>query len=126
MSETWTPPVAGSPCWVEIPGTDVPRAKQFYSKVFHWSFHAATADCPESKIALFDFPDKKFPASGGICAVCKEAHISSSTAAAAQCKKAIKLYLYVDGDLEEKMEVCRELASHSEPLKNVKGSRWVS
>lgn len=108
MSENiWTPPAAGTPCWVEIPGIDVPRAKQFYSQVFHWPFHPVTADCPESKIALFDFPDKKFPASGGICAVKKEDHSTTATTstAAVQGKKAIKLYLYVDGDLEGKMEV---------------------
>ena len=31
----------GSPCWIQIPATDVPRAKDFYSAVFEWDFTTA-------------------------------------------------------------------------------------
>ncbi|KAI9778429.1 MAG: hypothetical protein M1839_008075 [Geoglossum umbratile] len=67
MSEaaSWTPPVFGSPCWIEIPAIDVTRAKTFYATVFNWTFKPGTETYPEDKIAMFSVPDPKLSGLGG-------------------------------------------------------------
>lgn len=39
--EPWS---AGTPCWVDLSSNDVEAAKDFYGKVFGWSFHDTGAD----------------------------------------------------------------------------------
>jgi len=62
---SWTPPVYGSPCWIEIPAADVIRAKKFYADVFNWTFKPGTEAYPEHKIAMFSVPDPKLSGLGG-------------------------------------------------------------
>lgn len=62
---SYEPPKHGSPCWIEVPSTDIARAKNFYSQVFDWNFKAATEDYPEEKVALFSYPDPKLSMLGG-------------------------------------------------------------
>ncbi|KAI9861549.1 MAG: hypothetical protein M1813_005159 [Trichoglossum hirsutum] len=61
----FTPPLYGSPCWIEIPATEVSRAKKFYADVFNWTFKPATETYPESMIAMFSVPDPKLSGLGG-------------------------------------------------------------
>ncbi|PGH29782.1 hypothetical protein GX50_07453 [[Emmonsia] crescens] len=56
MSGEWTPPPFGAPCWVNIPATDVARAKSFYSKVFNWNMVPTPANLSDKDIAMFSFP----------------------------------------------------------------------
>ena len=55
----------GTPVWLEIPATDVLRAKTFYGNVFNWQFMTAS-----EKMALFQVPDQRMTklgfAGGGI------------------------------------------------------------
>lgn len=77
MSEAseWTPPLPGSPCWIEIPAVDVPACKKFYSSLFPaWEFKPATERYPDEKLAAFSYGGKT-GLSGGILQVpasCKE------------------------------------------------------
>ncbi|ODH46680.1 hypothetical protein GX48_07237 [Paracoccidioides brasiliensis] len=48
----------GSPCWFNIPATDINRAKSFYAAiVFGWSFKAHPDDPSAKELVLFKFPD---------------------------------------------------------------------
>jgi len=94
MSEQgWTPPPPGSLCWTEIPATDVPRAKAFYTTVFNWSFQAHPA-MTEEKYSIFNTPDKKH--TGGVVKTEAANHIKGPG--------AVKLYIYVE-NLEESIDV---------------------
>ncbi|KAH0542334.1 hypothetical protein FGG08_003271 [Glutinoglossum americanum] len=64
-ASSWTPPVFGSPCWIEIPATNVGRAKTFYVDVFNWTFKPATEAYPADRIAMFSVPDPKLSGLGG-------------------------------------------------------------
>ncbi|OJD15375.1 hypothetical protein AJ78_04380 [Emergomyces pasteurianus Ep9510] len=55
MSHEWNPPPFGAPCWLNVPATDIERAKSFYIKVFNWKMQAAP-NADEKKITLFTFP----------------------------------------------------------------------
>ncbi|PGH14966.1 hypothetical protein AJ80_05729 [Polytolypa hystricis UAMH7299] len=88
MAETWTPPAAGTPVWIQIPATDVQRAKSFYSTTFSWSFKPSAAGGPE-KMATFTFPDKGYTSlSGGITQVSPENHTKGG--------ETVVVYFYVD------------------------------
>jgi predicted enzyme related to lactoylglutathione lyase len=88
----WQPPAAGSVCWTEIPATDVPRAKAFYSTVFNWSFKALPAMAEDQYIS-FVASDKK--TMGGIVKTEAASHLKGPG--------AVKLYIYVE-DLEKAID----------------------
>lgn len=52
---TWTKPPFGGLAWVEIPATDVLRAKAFYSTVFGLEFYPPRGGYPIDKLAVFYF-----------------------------------------------------------------------
>lgn len=59
MASQWTPPPDGTPCWINIFATDVPRARAFYSSALGWTFRESTrrmdgTEEDPSQIAHFD------------------------------------------------------------------------
>ncbi|KAI9769265.1 MAG: hypothetical protein M1840_004394 [Geoglossum simile] len=93
---SWTPPVYGSPCWIEISAIDVIRAKKFYAATFNWTFKPGTKTYPEDKIAMFSVPDPKLSdLGGGIVKVNDEDHKPG--------KGGSVIYLWVDS-IEEALE----------------------
>ncbi|KAH7025116.1 Glyoxalase/Bleomycin resistance protein/Dihydroxybiphenyl dioxygenase [Microdochium trichocladiopsis] len=66
MAGEWKAPKFGSPVWLGISASNVPRAREFYAKVFDWTFkqHSTQPDDPE-KLAMFDF-NPGVSLSGGI------------------------------------------------------------
>ena len=57
MASTHQSPAIGSPAWIRIPATDVPRAQKFYEEVFGWKFHdQSSAGYVPSKLAVFSIP----------------------------------------------------------------------
>ena len=57
-------PFLGSPCWIQIPATNVSRAKDFYSAVFEWDFTTSG----DAEMIRFSNPSYK-SLSGGIVKV---------------------------------------------------------
>ncbi|KAF7509061.1 hypothetical protein GJ744_008456 [Endocarpon pusillum] len=64
-AEAWSPPVTGTPCWVEIPASDLSRAKKFYAEVFNWKFRSDPKAAEYKDVAMFSFPDPRFERLGG-------------------------------------------------------------
>ncbi|KAK2738535.1 hypothetical protein FQN55_000516 [Onygenales sp. PD_40] len=60
----WKPPAFGSPCWLSIPATNVPRAKSFYETVFNWSW-TTVEKYSEDDFAFFKFPEEAHASIGG-------------------------------------------------------------
>jgi len=53
---SWTPPPEGSPCWIEIPATNIETCKQFYSALFpSWEFKPEILDNHGTKVSLYSF-----------------------------------------------------------------------
>jgi predicted enzyme related to lactoylglutathione lyase len=52
-SSDWKLPDVNSPAWIEIPCSDVQRAKTFYSTVFDFQFRHNTPDYPSDSFAMF-------------------------------------------------------------------------
>ena len=74
----------GTAVWLEIPATDVLRAKAFYGKVFDWVFPAPAANGrPIEEMALFRLPDPRLQkigfGGGGIVRVDARHHIKPSS-----------------------------------------------
>jgi len=93
----WSPPASGTPCWINIPAAEVPRAKQFYSTVFNWQFmpqEAQSEAYPPDRIAFFSPPDKKRSPGGAISKTDGDTRITKAP------KGHAMLYLMVD-DLEQ-------------------------
>ncbi|KAK2809039.1 hypothetical protein FQN50_004092 [Emmonsiellopsis sp. PD_5] len=84
----WKPPAFGSPCWLNIPATNVPRAKSFYQTVFNWSWHP-TEKISEDDYAFFKFPEPEHVSIGG----CIE-KIDPATHTTG--KNGVKLYFIVE------------------------------
>jgi len=93
MADSWKPPVAGTPCWIKIPATNVARAEAFYSKIFNWTFSPVSGTAAE-EMRIFGFPDPGLSIAGSIHRVDKDKHVTGTD--------AVTLYLIVD-DLEETM-----------------------
>ncbi|PMD66544.1 Glyoxalase/Bleomycin resistance protein/Dihydroxybiphenyl dioxygenase, partial [Hyaloscypha bicolor E] len=50
-------PAIGSPAWIRIPASDVPRAQKFYQEVFGWKFHDHSKEgYAVNKLAVFTIP----------------------------------------------------------------------
>jgi hypothetical protein len=50
-------PAIGSPAWIRIPASDVPRAQKFYQEVFGWKFHDHSKEgYAINKLAVFTIP----------------------------------------------------------------------
>jgi uncharacterized protein len=50
-------PEVGSPAWIRIPATNVPRAQKFYEEVFGWKFFDRSKGAyPADKLAVFTIP----------------------------------------------------------------------
>ncbi|KXJ94964.1 hypothetical protein Micbo1qcDRAFT_156758 [Microdochium bolleyi] len=66
MAGEWKAPKFGSPVWMSIPASNVPRAREFYDKVFSWTFKPPSTQPDDlNKLAMVDFgPDVAL--SGGI------------------------------------------------------------
>lgn len=74
-----------------------PPAKEFYRKVFNWTFKPMPSRYSEDEIAMFSFPDEKFQAlCGGI--------VKSDGDPKSRSQEGNLLYLYAD-DIEEMMAV---------------------
>lgn len=93
----------GTPTWFEVPATNVNRAKQFFSRVFAWSFKS---DVPgyedEEKMVLFDMTDGRMArlgVAGGIVRVNSDDD-DGSAATVLGGKNAVLVYLMVD-DLDD-------------------------
>ncbi|KIX03454.1 uncharacterized protein Z518_07006 [Rhinocladiella mackenziei CBS 650.93] len=93
MAQTWTPPADGTPCWINVLATDVPRAQAFYSTVFNWRFNRSASQdgrtLDPNEIALFEVPGQPSP-NGGITKV------SADEWASTHGKGGVVLYLYVE------------------------------
>ncbi|KAI9652006.1 MAG: hypothetical protein M1829_001981 [Trizodia sp. TS-e1964] len=71
------PPSVGTPCWISIPATDVPRAKNFFESALNWQFKPAGAEYPASELAMIHFTDPSVPfLGGGIVKVAADCHIA--------------------------------------------------
>ncbi|UNI15749.1 hypothetical protein JDV02_002255 [Purpureocillium takamizusanense] len=62
----WKPPAFGTPTWLAIPATDVPRASEFYKKVFNLPFKEQPAAMSPDHIRLFDLTKNGLSITGGI------------------------------------------------------------
>jgi predicted enzyme related to lactoylglutathione lyase len=50
-------PAIGSPAWIRIPASNVPRAQKFYQEVFGWKFHDHSKEgYAVNKLAVFTIP----------------------------------------------------------------------
>ncbi|GFF82882.1 hypothetical protein IFM47457_05951 [Aspergillus lentulus] len=58
--QSWKPPPAGSPCWVEIPARDTEKLKAFYGAIFpSWEWRTAQAAEEQSKVQHYSFAEPK-------------------------------------------------------------------
>ncbi|KAH8663431.1 hypothetical protein BGZ60DRAFT_411290 [Tricladium varicosporioides] len=111
----YTPPQAGTPCWIEIPAVDVQACKKFYSSLFpSWTFKQDTAKYPEDGIAMWTFTGLS-GLSGGIIkvdATCKTTEQPKGV--------GITVYHFVESIDETKKRV-EELGGVAQSEKNKEG-----
>jgi predicted enzyme related to lactoylglutathione lyase len=115
----WAPPIYGSPCWIEIPATNVTRAKTFYADVFNWAFKPATQNYPADKIAMFSVPDPKLSSLGG-------GIVNVSGAEHKPGKGGSVVYLWVDS-IEEAIEKIKKAGGSVVQEKSPEGDHgWLA
>ncbi|KAI9767532.1 MAG: hypothetical protein M1840_005569 [Geoglossum simile] len=95
-SSGWKMPDVNSPAWIEIPCTDVARAKGFYSAVFNFQFRPNTTEYPSDSFAMFTTKNPSIM--GGLLKVKGEGIEVHSPGLG-----GVKVYLLVD-DIQEALE----------------------
>ncbi|EEH03283.1 predicted protein [Histoplasma capsulatum G186AR] len=93
MASSWTPPPFGAPCWVNVPVTDMARAKSFYTKVFNWDILPQPANLDEKQIVLFSFP-KSDSSPNAFCGSFERVEAAAHT----KSDNGYKMYFMVEDD----------------------------
>ncbi|EPS44693.1 hypothetical protein H072_1328 [Dactylellina haptotyla CBS 200.50] len=63
---SWAPPPFGSVCWIQIPATDVARAKKFYQEYLDFDFKPTPEGYKDEDIAMYTLKNPGGMLTGGI------------------------------------------------------------
>ena len=120
-TESAAPLAHGTPVWLEIPATDVGRAKAFYETVFEWKFNPAPPGYTDENFAMFEHPDSrigKMGVGGAITRVDQDKHTRG--------KHGVMVYLKVD-TIENALEKIHHAGGKTVTEKEAEGQHgWMA
>ncbi|KAF3929473.1 hypothetical protein AA313_de0210141 [Arthrobotrys entomopaga] len=111
---SWTPPPFGSICWIQIPATDVIRAKKFYTEAFEFEFKDTPAGYKEEDLAMFTLKNPGGMLTGGVTKTDTNSKPSAGTI----------LYFMV-GDVDKALEKIEGLGGKTREAKKPEGEHGL-